>query len=185
MPASDFLAFVRGSSSRILDEHGGALAFCSALATNAPRFGTAIRAQSLLPEPRDPRDYAISTAYALLIGNERRKRLSAYFTPPALADAAVHAAATFLSGRDTPRALDPACGGGSFLGPMLRFLVARECNAGQSTDEACRRVLAGLRGIEIDPGSLDCRASFFVSVSAKTMATSNPSGPARSFKVTP
>lgn len=151
MAASEFLAFVRGSAPRILREHDGALAFCWALATKTPRSETAIRAQSLLPEPRDLRDYAISTAYALLIGSERRKHLSAYFTPPALAHAAVHAAADLLSGPDSPRTLDPACGGGSFLGPMLRLLVARERDLGRSTDEACRRVLAGLRGIEIDP----------------------------------
>jgi adenine-specific DNA-methyltransferase len=148
---SEFLAYVRGARSRILDEHDGPFAFCSALATNTVRFKTAESAQSLLPESRDLRDYAISTAYALLIGSERRKRLSAYFTPPALADAAVHAAAALLANRDSRRTLDPACGGGSFLGPMLRFLVARERDGGWSTDEACRRVLTGLCGIEIDP----------------------------------
>lgn len=150
MAASEFLAFVRRSASRILSEHGGALQFCTALATKAPRFNTATRAQYLLPETRDIRDYAISTAYALLIGSEQRKRLSAYFTPPPLADAAVRAAATLLSNLANPRALDPACGGGSFLGPMLRLLVARESHSGRSIDEACRSVLAGLRGVEID-----------------------------------
>jgi adenine-specific DNA-methyltransferase len=149
--SSEYLSYIRGSAARILDEHGGALAFCSALATRSPRFETAIRALSLLPEHRDFRDYAISTAYALLIGKERRKRLSAYFTPPVLVDAAVHAAAGLLRNPDSTRVLDPACGGGSFLGPMVRSLVDRERNLGQSTDEACRRVLAGLRGIEIDP----------------------------------
>jgi adenine-specific DNA-methyltransferase len=149
---SNFLAFVRSHSARILAEAGGPLEFCSALATGTSLREITLRAQQLLPQTRDQRDYTISTAYALLIGRERRKRLSAYFTPPALAEAAVHAAATFLSGRATPRALDPACGGGSFLGPMLRALVARECEAGRSAQEACHDVLAGLRGIEIDPG---------------------------------
>lgn len=151
MAVSEFLAYVRGATSRILNEHDDAFAFCSAMTTNSTRFETAARALSLLPESRDVRDYAISTAYALLIGSERRKRLSAYFTPPALADAAVHAAAALISDCDNLRTLDPACGGGSFLGPMLRFLVARERDGGWSTDEACRRVLTGLRGIEIDP----------------------------------
>lgn len=150
--ASAFLAFVRGFAARIFEEHGDAFNFCSRLANSVPESKTAARALALLPEMRDDRDYAISSAYALLIGKERRKRLSAYFTPPTLADAAVNAATVFLSGQGTPRALDPACGGGSFLGPMLRSLVERERKAGHSTEDACQRVLGGLRGIEIDPG---------------------------------
>ena len=150
--ASAFLAFVRGFAAKIFEEHGDAFNFCSRLANSAPKSKTAARALALLPEMRDERDYAISSAYALLIGKERRKRLSAYFTPPTLADAAVNAATVFLSGQGAPRALDPACGGGSFLGPMLRSLVDRERKAGHSTEDACQRVLGGLRGIEIDPG---------------------------------
>ncbi|MBX9644754.1 MAG: hypothetical protein K2W91_11710 [Novosphingobium sp.] len=43
----------------------------------------------------DMRDYAISSAYALLIGPARRKSLSAYFTPPSLAAATIEAARPF------------------------------------------------------------------------------------------
>jgi adenine-specific DNA-methyltransferase len=152
VPASHFIAFVRDHARQILAEHRDPISFCSALALNQPKFETAICAHSFLPEIRDYRDYAVSTAYALLIGAERRKTLSAYFTPPALADAAVNAAIPFLSAAAAPRALDPGCGGGSFLGPMLRLLIARERNAGQPTQEACRRALTSLHGIEIDPG---------------------------------
>ena len=84
----------------------------------------------------------------------------------------------------TPRALDPACGGGSFLGPMLRALVARECEAGRSAQEACHDVLAGLRGIEIDPGLADSRAFCSASACGQTMTMSNLE-PAWSSRGTP
>src|SRR3546814_6943973 len=44
----------------------------------------------------DMRDYAVSSAYALLIGDDRRKALAAYFTPPVLASATLDAIAQFL-----------------------------------------------------------------------------------------
>src|SRR5947208_181947 len=70
---SNFLGFVRGHAARIFAEAGGPFEFCSALATDTSQTETALRAQQLLPPARDQRDYAIATAYALLIGRERRK----------------------------------------------------------------------------------------------------------------
>jgi len=100
----------------------------------------------------DVRDYAIASAYALLIGPERRKQLSAYFTPPALVRAAIDAAATFVDERPDGLVLDPACGGGSFLVPLAEHLVRREQALGRPIREACASVVGRMRGLEIDPG---------------------------------
>jgi len=100
----------------------------------------------------DARDYAISTAYALLIGAGRRKELSAYFTPPALIAAAMQTAAPFLDDIENPSVLDPACGGGSFLVPTARRLITTGITRGLSSRRACADALAHLRGIELDPG---------------------------------
>lgn len=66
----------------------------------------------------DEFDYAVSSAYALLMDTQQRKALSAYFTPPGLVSAVLDAAAGFLDEVKAPAVLDPACGGGSFLTPI-------------------------------------------------------------------
>lgn len=97
------------------------------------------------------REYGISSAYALLIGADRRKLLSAYFTPPILAEAALQAADQFLIGA-SPAVLDPACGGGAFLAPVAQRLAAAKVAQGMPAEKAVKQVLCGLKGIELDPG---------------------------------
>jgi adenine-specific DNA-methyltransferase len=99
----------------------------------------------------DARDYAISSAYSLLIDKDRRKLLSAYFTPPTLTAAAMQAAAPFFDDIENPSVLDPACGGGSFLVPTARRLIAARIARGLSPRRACSATLAQIRGIELDP----------------------------------
>ncbi|MDY0885391.1 Eco57I restriction-modification methylase domain-containing protein [Dongia soli] len=98
------------------------------------------------------RDYAIASAYALLIGEEKRRKLSAYFTPPALAAAAIEAAEDLIKDKDFPYVLDPACGGGSFLTEISTMLVDRAASRGTSSTRACSKVLERLSGIELDTG---------------------------------
>ena len=107
--------------------------------------------QLLQPLNDDLRDYAIASVYTLLIGSDRRKALSAYFTPPSLVEAAMQAADPFLQCRN-PRVLDPACGGGSFLAPVALRLVKAKRNAGLTPSQAVSRTLDHLKGIELDPG---------------------------------
>src|SRR3546814_10161309 len=93
-------------------------------------------------------DLAVSSAYALLIGDDRRKALAAYFTPPVLASATLDAIAQFLEAGQEPAILDPACGGGSFLVPTARRLVDMHIAAGHDIEEACGMALEQLSGIE-------------------------------------
>jgi len=148
-----FLVFIKQNRAAILREQHDPLKFCLALAGHGRLKGLGLKAALLLRDMTgDARDYAISSAYALLIGRDRRKHLSAYFTPPALAAAATAAAKEFLTQRKEPAVLDPACGGGSFLVPIARLLVATELANGASARQACERGLLRLRGVEIDAG---------------------------------
>src|SRR5690606_1332063 len=121
-----FFSYVRRNRDSILDSYGNAHRFCSALSADilCSRLPDDIQ-RLLVDADTDSLHYAISSAYALLIDPERRKDLSAYFTPPILARAAIEASASFLDETPDPAVLDPACGGGSFLTPVARYLVAK------------------------------------------------------------
>jgi adenine-specific DNA-methyltransferase len=148
-----FFNAIRRGRNRILDEVESPLAFCEMLLGVRPQSSSATKlAPMLAPLVSDLRDYQIASVYALLIGKERRKELSAYFTPPALTAATLRAASPFLSGKEPPAILDPACGGGAFLVPLARAMIRAQLRLGTPADLACRGVLTQLHGIEIDKG---------------------------------
>ncbi len=148
-----FFAYVRAETSEILASHGNALEYCRGLLTEdgIDSLPEGVVDFFEAAEP-DERNYAIASAYALLIGEKRRHALSAYFTPPVLARAVIEACAPVLAERKEPTVLDPACGGGSFLTPIARHLITKAIKAGVSVDEACRSALKSVRGIELDAG---------------------------------
>jgi adenine-specific DNA-methyltransferase len=129
------------------------LEFCEALLGAVTPTESALRLRGMLaPLGSDLRDYQIASIYALLIGKDRRKELSAYFTPPPLTAATLNAAAAFLTGKESASILDPACGGGAFLVPLARSLVRAHIKKRTSPEVACRRAIAQLHGVEIDEG---------------------------------
>ncbi|MEG3088542.1 HsdM family class I SAM-dependent methyltransferase [Sphingomonas sp. PB4P5] len=146
-----FLAALRAERSTLLGCGGEALTVCMMFADGDIDRRQSSAADHLAYLDTDLRDYAISSAYALLIGNERRKALSAYFTPPALAEAALEAARQFLD-RPNPLVLDPACGGGSFLVPTARAMIRQLIADNVDVAEACVSAIERLRGIELEPG---------------------------------
>lgn len=152
MAISPLLNFVRRNRAAILQASGGATNFCLALVAERRDDLLVGEALDLLASlAADEREYAISSAYALLIGADRRKLLSAYFTPPILAEAALQAADQFLGGA-SPAVLDPACGGGAFLAPVAQRLAAAKVAQGMPAGKAVKQALRGLKGIELDPG---------------------------------
>lgn len=152
MSISPLLNFVRRNRAAILQASGDATNFCLALVTER-RDDKFVREALDLLEVLDgsEREYAVSSAYALLIGADHRKLLSAYFTPPMLAEAALRSADQFLRG-GSPTVLDPACGGGAFLAPVAQRLTAAKITQGIPAGEAVKQALRGLKGIELDPG---------------------------------
>lgn len=148
----DYINFLRQKKSAILSEYGTPLAFCRSLSRARPSGLSAQAAAYLKDMTPHVRDYAVASAYALLIDDDRRKALSAYFTPPALAKAAIVAAEPFLAARPEGLVLDPACGGGSFLVPIAEHLIRQKAKGKMPTKEVCAGVLRRMRGLEIDPG---------------------------------
>lgn len=147
---AEFLSALRAERSRLL-EAGTPLEICLAFARSDRLVKDSPARPHLAKLTSDLRDYAISSAYALLIGDERRKKLSAYFTPPSLADATIEAARPFFE-RPDATVLDPACGGGSFLVPTARAMIAHRAALGVSVGTACKETIRHISGIELEPG---------------------------------
>ncbi|RWK26559.1 MAG: hypothetical protein EOR44_26920 [Mesorhizobium sp.] len=148
-----YFAYVKRNRDKIVLRHGDPFAFCQTLISGGHKTLIPESAQALLAAlDIDERHYLVSSTYAVLIGDDRRRELSAYFTPPALARAAIEASDRFLKSRLHPTVLDPACGGGSFLTPVTRHLVKQKRERGVPLAEACKTTLRDIRGIEIDAG---------------------------------
>src|SRR3546814_14236305 len=109
---------LRRDRASILDTHGSPLEFCLAIIDPGQLGAHVVAAREQIDRlDADMRDYAVSSAYALLIGDDRRKALAAYFTPPVLASATLDPIAQFLEAGQEPAILNPALGGGSLLVP--------------------------------------------------------------------
>lgn len=148
-----FFQHIRRNRTKLLNSNRTAVDLCLSIARNDGSIEFPDRIGALLTQASiDERNYAASSAYALLIGDQRRKELSAYFTPPALASAALEAGREYLTAHSSPRVLDPACGGGSFLAPVARLLVQARTRKGVASRDNCSQVLKLIKGIEIDPG---------------------------------
>jgi adenine-specific DNA-methyltransferase len=150
---NDFFAYIRKEREQILAEYGEPIEFCrELLSEDGEECLPEKLADEFLAVESDERDYAIASAYSLLIGERRRRELSAYFTPPVLSRAVLEASVSILEQCEHPVVLDPACGGGSFLTPVVRHLVGRNAQRGLSPEQACHEALKSVHGIEVDPG---------------------------------
>ena len=150
---NEFFTFIRRARKRIFSEFGNPLTFCRELLTkNGTDFLPDDIATLLADAETDERNYAIASAYSLLIGETRRRELAAYFTPPVLVRAVLDASAPVLDRCDTPAVLDPSCGGGSFLTPVARYLITNNVARGSTREAACEKALTCVNGIEIDSG---------------------------------
>ncbi|WP_176245219.1 HsdM family class I SAM-dependent methyltransferase [Oceanibacterium hippocampi] len=150
---SKYFAYVKKNRSDLIKNYGDPHSICHniidhPLLENIPECARFLFSES----ETDDLNYIIASTYALLIGDERRRELSAYFTPPALAKGVIKASAPFLRSKEHPSVLDPACGGGSFLTPITRYLVNKKRDNGIAVEEACRTTLRDIRGVELDPG---------------------------------
>lgn len=93
--------------------------------------------------------YLISSLYTIMLPEEMRSRLGAYYTPPALVERLLDMVTEAGFDWEKGRALDPACGGGAFLAPV----AIRMAKALKSADPAfvLRNITTRLHGFEIDP----------------------------------
>ncbi len=150
---TDFFRVIQRKRKEINALFESPLAFCMEILSDGEVSIITDGAREVLRSAStDQRHYLISSTYAMLIGKDRRRKLSAYFTPPDLAKAAIESCRPFIDDIENPVILDPACGGGSFLTPMARHIARKKIATGASVGDACRRSLNDIRGFEIDAG---------------------------------
>lgn len=148
-----FFTYIRRRKKNVVKGFTNPLEYCSTLVSDIDGVDLPKGIEDLLSGAQpDEFDYAVSSAYALLMDTQQRKALSAYFTPPGLVSAVLGAAAGFLDEVKDPAVLDPACGGGSFLTPIARHLIDLKRRQGTSAPDACTNTLRQMKGIEIDAG---------------------------------
>ncbi len=95
--------------------------------------------------------YWLSSAYAQLVGTEKRKSLSMYFTPPSLTARLLDDLVCHGVRFETGTFCDPACGGAAFLVPIAMRIRTALKKEGRSCEEVVSRVSASLIGFDIDP----------------------------------
>ncbi len=111
--------------------------------------GLQILGRQLVEVPPLDASFVVGRVYMALLPKAYRARHGIYFTPPPLArrllDLVRHAGVD-LAGAQV---LDPACGGGAFLAPVVSAKIAALKD--RSSEEALDRVAGSVRGFEIDP----------------------------------
>lgn len=95
--------------------------------------------------------YWLSSAYSIWMGQEYRKRLAMYFTPPSLTrrllDDLEKAGASYLE----HSFFDPACGGAAFLAPIAIRMKSALKAEGKSPRHIIRHIEQHLFGTDLDP----------------------------------
>ncbi len=101
--------------------------------------------------PSEERHYWLASLYALLMPTDRRRKLSAYFTPPHLAKHALKVLTDNGIVLGQHRILDPASGGAAFLVPLAASISRLKKDAGANARQIVGAVNKTIAGIEIEP----------------------------------
>lgn len=91
----------------------------------------------------------LSTAYTSMLPTSFRARFGIFYTPPALTARLLDMAERAGADWRTWHVLDPACGGGAFLGPVA--LRMAESLRDREPSEILASIAGRLKGLEIDP----------------------------------
>lgn len=102
--------------------------------------------------------YLIGTTYTVMLPEEFRSSYGVFYTPPALTERLLTLAEQAGVNWETARVLDPACGGGAFLTPVARRMVAALSHL--SSKKRLAHIETHLQGFEIDPFSAWVSQSF-------------------------
>jgi adenine-specific DNA-methyltransferase len=97
----------------------------------------------------DDAAYLVGSTYAAMLPDGFRSEHGVFYTPPAVVRRLLDSASAAGVDWDRARVLDPACGGGAFLGPVARKIVAslKGCDRRVTLRSLSNR----LAGFEIDP----------------------------------
>ncbi|MCW5572314.1 MAG: N-6 DNA methylase [Steroidobacteraceae bacterium] len=95
--------------------------------------------------------YWFASAYAQLAGEERRKQLAMYFTPPSLTKRLLDDLGTAGIDFASRSFCDPACGGAAFLAPIAMRMRDSLRAKGATPEQVLKHVQSCLFGIDKDP----------------------------------
>lgn len=121
-------------------------------AGRAPQFAMEI-GNELAELPGPLAAYLLSTLYAGLIPDEQRAGDGVFYTPPALVERLLNLAEEAGVRWCEHRILDPAAGGGAFLGPVAARIAKQFAGTGVSSSQVLAHVAEHLCGLELDPFS--------------------------------
>lgn len=93
--------------------------------------------------------YLVGRTYAAMLPEDYRSANGVFYTPPAVVRRLLDSATEAGVDWKICRALDPACGGGAFVGPLARRMAASL--KGSDRRFILRNLATRLRGYEIDP----------------------------------
>ena len=113
------------------------LAVAEALAEAAAKLGV------------DAAGYLVGRTYAAMLPEDFRSENGVFYTPPAVVGRLLDSVTAAGVDWERCRALDPACGGGAFLGPVSRRMIAALKGADRRV--VLRNLGTRLAGYEIDP----------------------------------
>jgi adenine-specific DNA-methyltransferase len=97
----------------------------------------------------DSAGYLVGRTYAAMLPEDFRSKNGVFYTPPPVVGRLLDTATDAGIDWATCRALDPACGGGAFLGPMARRMLRSMKGADRRI--VLRNLSARLVGYEVDP----------------------------------
>jgi len=93
--------------------------------------------------------YQIGLIYTGMLPDTYRASRGIYYTPPALAARLIAQATEAGADWTTARVLDPACGGGAFLAPVVQRMI--DALPGCSPSILIHNIATRLRGYDLDP----------------------------------
>ena len=98
-------------------------------------------------EPDDA-GYLVGRTYAVMLPEDFRAENGVYYTPPTVAHRLIDGVTEAGIDWQTCRAVDPACGGGAFLGPLARKML--QAMPGANRRIAIQSIASRLVGLELD-----------------------------------
>ncbi len=116
--------------------------------TEAENLGNYLSTRSVIEA-----GYFIGSLYAKLLPASFRSKYGVFYTPPCLVNRLLDLAEEAGANWEKGSILDPACGGGAFLGPLAQKIKDSLLTAGRSPAEIFQTIVRNLRGFEIDPFS--------------------------------
>ena len=106
--------------------------------------------------------YWLSSAYAQLLGEERRKRLAMFFTPPSLTKRLLDDLSENGVDFSTRSFCDPACGGAAFLAPIAIRMRDKLRLNGASAAQILNHVEQHLLGFDKDAALCELSKHFLI-----------------------